>query len=57
MLTIKNYIELKKILEYIDEQRDFEIRDNNGYSNEVVDRLTKMKESLGDILYRLESED
>ena len=57
MLTIKNYIELKEILKYIDEQRDFEIRDNNGYSNEVVDRLTKMKESLGDILYRLESED
>ena len=57
MLTIKNYIELKEILKYIDEQRDYEIRDNNGYSNEVVDRLTKMKESLGDILYRLESED
>lgn len=57
MLTIKNYIELKEVLKYIDEQRDFEIRDNNGYSNEVVDRLTKMKESLGDILYRLESED
>lgn len=57
MLTIKNYIELKEILKYIDEQRDFEIRDNNGYSNEHVDKLTKMKESLGDILYRLESED
>lgn len=57
MLTIKNYIELKEVLKYIDEQRDFEIRDNNGYSNEVVGRLTKMKESLGDILYRLESED
>lgn len=57
MLTIKNYIELKEILKYIDEQRDFEIRDNNGYSNEHVDKLTKMKESLGDILYKLESED
>lgn len=57
MLTIKNYIELKEILRYIDEQRDFEIRENNGYSNEIVDKLTKMKESLGDILYRLESED
>lgn len=57
MLTIKNYIELKEILKYIDEQRDYEIRENNGYSNEVVDKLTKMKESLGDILYKLESED
>lgn len=57
MLTIKNYIELKEILKYIDEQKDFEIRDNNGYSNEHVDKLTKMKESLGDILYKLESED
>lgn len=57
MLTIKNYIELKEILKYIDEQRDFEIRDNNGYSNEYVDKLTKMKESLGDIIYKLESED
>lgn len=57
MLTIKNYIQLKEILNYIDEQRDFEIRDNNGYSNEHVDKLTKMKESLGDILYKLESED
>jgi len=41
MLTIKNYIELKEILKYIDEQRDLEIRDNNGYSNEHVDKLTK----------------
>lgn len=57
MLTIKNYIELKEILKYIDEQRDLEIRENNGYSNEHVDKLTKMKESLGDILYKLESED
>jgi len=57
MLTIKNYIELKEILKYIDEQRDYEIRDNNGYSNEYVDKLTKMKESLGDIIYKLESED
>lgn len=57
MLTIKNYIELKEILKYIDEQRDSEIRENNGYSNEHVDKLTKMKESLGDILYKLESED
>lgn len=57
MLTIKNYLELKEILKYIDEQRDFEIRNNDGYSNEHVDKLTEMKESLGEILYKLESED
>ena len=57
MLSIKDYIKLKEILIYLDNEKDREIKENNGFANEPVNRLTKMTESLGEIIYKLETED
>ena len=57
MITIKDYLELKRIYDYINEERDKEIKENNGYSNQPVTRLTEMKESLCRIIKKLEDEE
>ena len=57
MLSIKDYIELKKIYNYLDQKRDEEIRENNGYSNQIVDKLTEMKEALSRIIKKLEEDE
>lgn len=57
MLSIKDYIELKKIYDYLDQERDKEIRENNGYSNQIVDKLTEMKETLSRIIKKLEEDE
>jgi len=57
MLSIKDYLELRKIYDYLDQKRDEEIRENNGYSNQPVVKLTEMKEALCRIIKKLEEED
>ena len=57
MITIKDYLELKRIYDYIDEERDREIKENNGYANQPVNMLTEMKEALCRIIKKLEEEE
>lgn len=57
MITIKDYLELKRIYDYIDKERNREIKENNGYSNQPVNRLTEMKEALCRIIKKLEDEE
>lgn len=57
MLSIKDYIKLKEIFIYLETEKDREIRENGGFANEPVDKLTKMTEALGEIIYKLETED
>ena len=57
MITIKDYLELKRIYSYIDNERDREIKENNGYANQPVNRLTEMKEALCRIIKKLEEEE
>lgn len=56
MLSIKDYLELRKIYDYLDQKRDEEIRENNGYSNQSVVKLTEMKEALCRIIKKLEED-
>lgn len=57
MLSIKDYLALRKIRDYIDEKRDEEIRENNGYSNKPVEQLGEMITDLDAIILKLERED
>ena len=57
MLSIKDYLMLKKIYEYLEDKKDEEIRENNGFSNQPVEELKEMQERLGLIIYKLENED
>ena len=57
MITIKDYLELKRIYSYIDNERDREIKENNGYTNQPINRLTEMKEALCRIIKKLEEEE
>lgn len=57
MLSIRDYLELKKIYNYLEQKRDEEKRENNGYSNQPVERLTEMIEALCRIIKKLEEED
>lgn len=54
MLSIKDYLSLKNIYCFLEEKRDEEIRENNGYSNLPVQRLTEMKEELCRIIKKIE---
>ncbi len=56
MLSIRDYLELKKIYNYLEQKRDEEIRENNGYSNQPVERLTEMIEALCRIIKKLEED-
>ena len=56
MLSIKDYLELRKIYNYLEQKRDEEIRENNGYSNQPVEKLTEMKEALCRIIKKLEED-
>lgn len=56
MLSIKEYLELKKIYNYLEEKRDEELRENNNYSNQSVEKLTEMKEALCRIIKKLEED-
>lgn len=57
MLSIKDYLVLKRIYDYLEQKRDEEIRENNGYSNQPVNKLTEMKEALCKIIHKLEEEE
>lgn len=57
MLSIKDYLALRKIRDYIDNKRDEEIRENNGYANMPVAELDEMIKSLDKIILKLEREE
>lgn len=56
MITIKEYLELIKIKDYLSMELDIKIRENNGFNNIEVDDLTKMRNSLCSIINKLEEE-
>ncbi len=56
MITIKEYLELIKIKDYLSCELDVKIRENNGFANIEVDDLTKMRNSLCSIINKLEKE-
>lgn len=56
MITIKEYLELIKIKDYLSCELDEKIKENNGFSNIEVDELTKMRNLLCSIINKLEKE-
>lgn len=56
MLKIKDYLVLKKIYTYLDNKRDEYLRENNGFSNDVIDELTILVNGLWNIIEELEEE-
>lgn len=56
MLSIPDYLLLIKIKRYLDEKRDEEIRENNGYTNEPIEELRKMITGLDAIIFKLGGE-
>lgn len=57
MLSIKDYLSLRKIRDYIDNKRDEEIKENNGFSNKPIEELEEMIIRLDSIIFKLEKED
>jgi hypothetical protein len=56
MITIKDYLELKKIYSHLESEVEEQKRDNNGYSNMPINYLIEMKEALCRIINKLEEE-
>ena len=57
MITVKEYLSLINIKNYLYEKCDEEIRENNGYSSEPVMKLEKMIKDITSIIEKLESEE
>lgn len=56
MLSISDYLALKRIRNYLENMRDVEIKENNGYSNKPVEQLYKMIGDLDTIILKLEED-
>ena len=56
MITIKEYLELIKIKDYLNGELDIKLEKNNGFANIEVDDLIKMSNSLCSIINKLEKE-
>lgn len=57
MLSVKDYINLIEIRGYMDNKRDEEIKENNGFSNKPVEELDEMIKNLNKIILKLEREE
>lgn len=56
-MKIKDYLILKEIQRYLENQLDLELKDNNHFTNMVIEKLKRMYEELNIILSKLENED
>jgi hypothetical protein len=57
MLSIKDYINLNEIQTYLFETLETKQRENNGFSNEPIEKLKLMTNNLSKILDKLRNED
>lgn len=57
MLSIKDYINLNEIQTYLFETLEKKQRENNGFSNELIEKLKIMTNNLSKILNKLRNED
>ena len=57
MLSIKDYINLNEIQTYLFETLEKEKRENNGFSNEPIEKLKNMTNNLNKILDKLRKEE
>lgn len=55
-ISIGDYLKLRKILNYLTEQKDKKMLLNNGYSNLEIESLIEMKENMEHILNKLEKD-
>ena len=57
MIKIKDYLALKEILDYLINQKIEKEEENNGFSNNPIEKLNSMITDLNNILNKLENED
>ena len=55
-ITIKDYLRLKRILEYLEDRERILVSENNGYTCREADDLSDMTDDLRAILKKLEEE-
>lgn len=56
MLKIKDYLALRRIRDYLDNKRNEELRESNGYTNKLIEQLCEMIGDLDAIIFKLEED-
>lgn len=56
MLSIPNYLALRRIRDYLENKRNEELTENNGYTNKPIEQLCGMIGDLDAIIFKLEEE-
>lgn len=57
MLKIKDYLVLVRIYQYLENEREEELKESNGYSNSLIQNIEDMLNDLKKIIIKLESEE
>ena len=56
-MKVKDYLLLKELECWLENERDCRIRENNGYTNNPIEEIKKLLAGLRRILERAETED
>lgn len=57
MLKIKDYLVLVTIYRYLENEREEELQESNGYSNSLIQNIEDMLKDLKKIIVKLESDE
>ena len=57
MLKIKDYLVLVTIYRYLENEREEELKESNGYSNSLIQNIEDMLNDLKKIIVKLEGDE
>ncbi len=55
-ISIADYLKLREVRDYLENEHDFKMVNNNGFTSQPADDLKRMIENMDNILNKLEQE-